>query len=203
MRELIVIFNSRIIADKFLQSNVFAKHVAKLVSRCPEILRGEMTLSRGLARQSARAANNDKRVLCHCCVANWTKPRAWFCGLSLGLAEVFTPKFRFIWVAEESYHVIWSGQSCFMTNGQRTEELSFADSHDECYLEFVLMFGLIRSQNKCGIYHFRIVSPLILQALQDVWYFLDLQTLHCPMTLPSALNMSYSQNIQNIPTYLW
>ena len=34
----------------------------------------------------------------------------------------------------------------------------FADSHERV-LEFVLMFGLIRSQNKCGIYHFRIVSP--------------------------------------------
>ena len=110
-----------------------------------------------------------------------------------------------IWVAEESYHVIRSGQSDSMTNGPLHN--CFADSHEH-YLEFVLMFGLIRSQNKCGIYHFRLASRLILQALQDVWYILDLENRRverqqCPMTLPSALNMSYSQNIQNIPTYLW
>ena len=68
-------------------------------------------------------------------------------------------------VAEESYHVIRSGQSDFMTN--RALQICFADSHEH-YLEFVLMFGLIRSQNKCGIYHFRLASRLILQALQDV-----------------------------------
>ena len=91
----IVIFNNRIIIYTFLQLK-FHNNTLQNLSHDVQISRGEMTLSRVLARQNDGDTNNDKLVLCHCCVANWTKPRAWFCGLSLGLAEVFTPKFCYL-----------------------------------------------------------------------------------------------------------
>ena len=92
---LIPILLYKIIIYKFLQLK-FHNNTLQNLSHDVQISRGEMTLSRVLARQNDGDTNNDKLVLCHCCVANWTKPRAWFCGLSLGLAEVFTPKFCYL-----------------------------------------------------------------------------------------------------------
>ena len=169
-----------------------------------------MTLSRNLSRRNDGPTNN-KLVLCHCWVANWTKPRAWFCVLrpQSGPGRGFYTKFHYLslWVIM-SYHVIRSG---VWTIGQHDKwtwlQKCFADSQEYIWTLFWL-FGLIRTQNKGGIYHFRIVSPHSSNFTRCLIFpgpgSPSVASWHqCPMTLPSALNMSYSQNIQNIPTYLW
>lgn len=150
----IVIFNNRIIIYKFLQLK-FHNNTLQNLSHDVQISRGEMTLSRVLARQ-----NDGPQIMINSYFVTAVSLIEQNPELGFAASVWAWPRFLLqsfvISVAEESYHVIRSGQSDSMTNGAL--QICFADSHEH-YLEFVLMFGLIRSQNKCGIYHFRIVSP--------------------------------------------
>ena len=104
----------------FINLQVCSKNFTTHCKTCFMMSRSlEMTLSRELARQNdGPQIMTNSYFVTGCCVANWTKPRAWFCGLGLGLAGVFTQNFRYLSRrGKESYHVILSGQSDSMTNG--------------------------------------------------------------------------------------